>query len=80
MEAQLKAELRSYRNYKFPWKGFLQTPPDIYAMALENDRKDGSAMTVNDLTTFVCASWNGATEVANWLFTKQTSTAKVLVY
>ena len=58
MEAQLKPQLKSYRNYKFPWVGHPKQPPDVHSAAV---RAGDDVMT-----TLVHVSWNGATEVASW--------------
>lgn len=57
MEAELKAGIKSYRNYKFPWVGRPKAPPDVHS----------AAVTVGDaVTTAIHVSWNGATEVQSW--------------
>ena len=48
------SEKHSYRAYRFEWTGAPRTPPDIAA-----ERSESGGLTLY-------ASWNGATEVANW--------------
>lgn len=50
--------LGTYRQYKFPYVGDPQDPPDVHAEAI--GFANGTA------TTLVWVSWNGATEVASW--------------
>jgi hypothetical protein len=69
MEAAMKAELKSYRSYKFPWVGRPMQPPDVYSIAL-----NGQAETTN---TAVHVSWNGATEVATWKLYKTERTGRM---
>ena len=57
MEASLLPDLYSYRNFKCPWVGRPNLPPDVYAEAV-----DGGNGMVN-MTVHV--SWNGATEVVS---------------
>lgn len=52
--AQFPPEVESYRAYRSPWTGRPDEKPAIAAEAGEGDR------------VTVYASWNGATEVANW--------------
>lgn len=59
MEANLREDLKSYRNYKFPWVGRPAQPPDVHSAAVHG-RKG------NQIVTIVHVSWNGATEVAKW--------------
>ena len=44
--------MQSYRTYKFPWIGLPRTPPKI---AVSDDGQE------------LYMSWNGATEVAEWV-------------
>ena len=64
MEASLKPELKSYRNYKFPWVGHPTKPPDVHSAAF--------SVGDNNTTTIVYVSWNGATEVGSWNVFKTT--------
>lgn len=68
MEAQIESEMRSYRSYKFEWTGYPQTPPDVYAMAVQDYPHPlmNSTRILSDMTTVVFVSWNGATEVKAW--------------
>jgi Arylsulfotransferase (ASST) len=52
-------EVDSYRAFRFPWKG---QPTDAPAVAVE----PGSGKEGSDKEITVYASWNGATEVADW--------------
>ena len=57
MEAVLKAHKSTYRSYKFPWVGRPVDPPDVFS---------ASTGSINNATTEVYVSWNGATEVFSW--------------
>ncbi|MBV9536855.1 MAG: aryl-sulfate sulfotransferase [Solirubrobacterales bacterium] len=46
----------SYRSYRYPWTGYPTEPP---AIAVRRGRRDRGAT--------LYASWNGATEVSNWV-------------
>ena len=59
MQAKLRPNLKSYRNYKFPWVGHPTQPPDVYSVAFVAENED----TYN---TNIYMSWNGATEVDTW--------------
>lgn len=61
LEAQLQADLKSYRSYKFPWTGYPADPPDVHAEALHVDSSE-------TISTTIWVSWNGATEVDVWNF------------
>lgn len=50
--------LGTYRSFKYPWIGLPDYPPDI---GISEDSVGGR------LTLTVYASWNGATEVAEWI-------------
>jgi hypothetical protein len=52
--AAFPAESESYRAFRFPWEGRPQDEPAIAAEAVADDK------------VTVYASWNGATEVADW--------------
>lgn len=56
--------LGTYRQYKFPFVGLPNTPPDIHSEAVGNDKGDAN--------TIVHVSWNGATEVRTWNLYKTT--------
>lgn len=53
-DSRLSLGFESYRAYRSPWVGRPDTPP-----ALAVDRRGGGRIAL-------WASWNGATEVANW--------------
>jgi hypothetical protein len=53
-DARFPREVESYRAYRFPWKGVPQDRPAVAAEAGSDGR----------VTLY--ASWNGATEVADW--------------
>lgn len=63
--------LGTYRQYKFPFVGDPQDPPDVVSEATGYD--DGSASTT------VWVSWNGATEVRSWHLYKTTKSGDVTV-
>ena len=57
----------TYRGYKFPFVGLPLDPPDVVTQTLElNDNKAFDTR----IRTRILVSWNGATEVANWIFYK----------
>jgi hypothetical protein len=57
MKANFKANIASYRSFKYPWVGRPSYPPDVHAAIVT---KDGQWYTI------VHMSWNGATEVHDW--------------
>ena len=57
MKANFKANVASYRSFKYPWIGRPSYPPDVHAAIVS---KDGQWYTI------VHMSWNGATEVYEW--------------
>ena len=57
MKANFKANLASYRSFKYSWIGRPSYPPDVHAAIVS---KDGQWHTI------VHMSWNGATEVHEW--------------
>lgn len=57
-EARIISGLKTYRGYKFPWKGHPQAPPDVHSQVVASE--DGSVWTI------VHVSWNGDTEVGKW--------------
>lgn len=69
MQARWKAELRSYRSYKFSWVGRPTQPPDVHSEAIVLSDEDGK----DSVSTVVFVSWNGATEVKHWNMYKTTS-------
>lgn len=70
MHSFLKSKVDSYRAYKFPWVGHPKQPPNVYSAAFIT-RKD-------TFTTMVYVSWNGATEVANWILYESDAHGKSL--
>ncbi|KAL4919371.1 ASST-domain-containing protein [Aspergillus aurantiobrunneus] len=61
MEAKfVSTRLSSYRSYKFPFIGRPNTPPDVVSTVYGTDKAD--------LTTIFHVSWNGATDIASWVF------------
>ena len=59
MKAKLPPQKNTYRSYKAAWTGRPIDPPDVWS------RATGSG-TSSQLSTKVCMSWNGATEVTEW--------------
>lgn len=55
----LKPDIDTYRAYKFPWVGHPKQPPNVYAAAF--------LAGTERITTITYVSWNGATEVAEWV-------------
>ncbi|KAL3477861.1 ASST-domain-containing protein [Aspergillus californicus] len=55
----------SYRSYKFPFTGRPNTPPDVISSVYGTDEAD--------LITIFHVSWNGATDIASWVFYAQSS-------
>jgi hypothetical protein len=53
-DARLQPDNRSYRAFRFPWNG------------RPSDRPTAVAERTSEEEVNVCASWNGATEVASW--------------
>ena len=56
--------VQSYRNYKFPWSAQPSSSPDLFVYA-----------ETCDATPVYYASWNGATEVAQWTFVHGSGTS-----
>lgn len=61
MHSNVRANIDSYRAYKFPWVGQPKHPPTVYSAA---------SVAGDDIYTTVYVSWNGATEVARWVLYK----------
>lgn len=58
MHANSKAEIGTYRGYKFPWVGHPKQPPNVYSAAF--------VAGADRMSTMAYVSWNGATEVVKW--------------
>lgn len=61
MDASWLPRLKSYRSYKFDWVGHPAEPPDVVAR---------SAWIEGRMQTMIYVSWNGATEVDQWVVYK----------
>ena len=72
LKARFKAQISSYRTFKFPWIGRTNYPPDVHAAVIDKN---------SQWYTIVHMSWNGATEVREWkvYHTNANGTARRLV-
>lgn len=74
MEARMVPDwIGTYRGFKYEFVGLPKQPPDV--LSKTESRGTDKAFT----TTKVFVSWNGATEVKNWVYYKSTKDGKTQV-
>ena len=68
MEARMLPDwIGTYRGFKYDFKGLPKQPPDVLSLT------ESKGPVHNFTRTMVHVSWNGATEVKNWVFYKSTA-------